>query len=318
MTSAAAVRRRAAVYASLPYGGVLSRSILRRLGIDRHALAREIAADRWSAHGDQTIALHTQKLGVPALWWRAVWEVGCRGAALDGASALAAAGVTGYDVAAVHVSVPDHFSPDPVDGVRVHRVVRVEREVITGRGVPRVAPAFAAIRAAHWASSDRQAALLLVLPIQQGIVSGPQLVAASRAISGRRRRALVPQLVQDISDGARSLGELDFAAMCRRRGLPEPDRQVVRRTAQGRIYLDVRWDVARLVVEIDGSHHGQGLAVISDQLRQNEVSLTRDIVLRISLLGLRLAPDQFLDQVARGLSVPIRPEIRPSGHGTSR
>jgi very-short-patch-repair endonuclease len=111
----------------------------------------------------------------------------------------------------------------------------------------------------------------------------------------------VLQLVQDITDGARSLGELDFALMCRQRGLPEPDRQVVRRTPRGRVYLDVRWRCSRLVVEIDGSHHGQGLTLISDHLRQNEVALTRDIVLRISLLGLRLAQVPFLDQVERAL-----------------
>lgn len=226
-----------------------------------------------------------------------------------------AAGVTGYDSAVVHVSVPDSFSPNRVDGVRVHRVQRVEGEVILNRGVPRVAPALAAVRAAHWAVSDRQAALLLVLPIQQGIVSGPQLVAASRAISGRRRRALVPQLVLDITDGARSLGELDFAIMCRRRGLPEPDRQTLRRTARGNAYLDVEWREHGLVVEIDGSHHALALNALDDQLRQNEVTLTRGRVLRIGLLGLRLTPDAYLDQVAHGLFGPGWSGFRPTGPG---
>ena len=315
MTSAPTLRRRGAVVAAQPFGGVLSRTLLRQRGVDRHAVARETAADRWRAHGAQTIALHTQDLGFPALWWRAVWEVGCLSAALDGASALVAAGVTGYESAVVHVSVPDAFSPARVDGVRVHRVLRVEGEVIEGRGAPRVAPALAAIRAAHWAASDRQAALLLVLPIQQGIVSGPQLAAASRAIRGRRRRALVPQLVRDITDGARSLGELDFATMCRRRGLPEPDRQSLRRTTRGNAYLDVEWRGAGLVVEVDGSQHTAGLALVVDHLRQNEVTLQRGRVLRISLLGLRVSGDAFLDQVARGLSGPGRSEFRPAGPG---
>jgi very-short-patch-repair endonuclease len=154
------------------------------------------------------------------------------------------------------------------------------------------------------------------MPIQQGIVSGPQLVAASRAVSGRRRRALVPKLVQDITDGARSLGELDFAAMCRRRGVPEPERQVLRRTARGRVYLDVEWRESGLIVEIDGSHHREGLAMVSDQLRQNEVTLQRGRVLRIPLLGLRLAPNAYLDQVERGLSGPKGSEMRPPGPGS--
>jgi very-short-patch-repair endonuclease len=209
--------------------------------------------------------------------------------------------VTGYDESVVHVSIPSAINRSGILGVRVHRLRRVDGEVITGRGIPRVAPALAAIRAAHWASSDRQAALILVLPIQQGVVSGPQLQAATTAWVGRRRRSLVPQLVQDITDGARSLGELDFAQMCRQRGLPEPERQVVRRTPRGRIFLDVRWHRSRLVVEIDGSHHGAGLAMVADHLRQNEVALRHEIVLRITLLGLRIAADAFLDQVERAL-----------------
>lgn len=301
MTSTPALRRRAVARAAEPFGGVLSRVMLRQRGVDRHAVSREVKGDRWRTHGNQTVAVHTRPLETPALWWRALWETGARSAVLDGVSALQAAGVSGYEDAGVHVSIPKSLRWRRIKGVRVHRVRRIDGEVISGRGVPRVAPALAAIRAAHWASSDRQAALLLVLPIQQGVVSAAQLRAASLAWVGRRRRALVPMLVQDITDGATSLGELDFATMCRQRGLPEPDRQVVRRTARGRIFLDVRWRQARLVVEIDGSHHGWGLAMVSDHLRQNEVALRRDIVLRITLLGLRVAADDFFDQVERAL-----------------
>ncbi len=271
------------------YGGVLSRRMLRALGVDRHAVAREVAGDRWRVHGHQTVAVHSQPLGAPALWWRAVWETGHRIAALDGVSALLAAGVAGYDESLVHISVPDACTPERSGGVRVHRVDRRPDEVITTRGVPRVAPAIAAIRAAHWAASDRQAALLLALPVQQGVVSGPQLVKAANLVGGRRRRALVLTLVGDIADGARSLGELDFAAMCRRRGLPTPDRQVLRRRSSGRIYLDVGWSEGRLALEIDGSQHYSGLSVMRDNLRQNDVTIAGDRVLRIDLLGLRLA-----------------------------
>ena len=294
-------RRQAAALRAERFGGVLSRELLRGLGVDRHAIQREVDGDRWRCHGSQTVAVHTRSLDPPALWWRAVWETGQRIAVLDGVSALLAAGVTGYDEAVVHVSISSAINRSGILGVRVHRVRRVDGEVITGRGIPRVAPALAAIRAAHWASSDRQAALILVLPVQQGVVSGSQLQTASTVWVGRRRRALVPVLVQDIADGARSLGELDFALLCRQRGLPEPDRQVVRRTPRGRVYLDVRWRRSRLVVEIDGSHHGVGLAMVADHLRQNEVALQREVVLRITLLGLRVAADTFLDQVARSL-----------------
>ena len=37
--------------------------------------------------------------------------------------------------------------------------------------------------------------------------------------------------------------------------------------------------------------------MVADNLRQNEVALSRDVVLRISLTGLRLAGEAFLDQI---------------------
>jgi very-short-patch-repair endonuclease len=188
----------------------------------------------------------------------------------------------------------------------LHHVRRVEREVAHLGGLPCVLPEIAAIRAAHWARTDRQAALLLCLAIQQRLTTGPRLVAAARAVRGRRRRKLVWLLVRDIADGAHSLGELDFARMCREKALPEPDRQVVRRGPKGRIYLDVGWPDLGVAVEIDGSQHRMALAVMDDNVRANEVVIAGETVLRIDLVGLRLEGDLFLDQVARALSGAAR------------
>ena len=101
----------------------------------------------------------------------------------------------------------------------------------------------------------------------------------------------------DLADGAHSLGELDFARLCRERGLPEPSRQVVRRGPRGKVFLDVRWDDLRLVVEIDGSQHTQGLSVSDDNLRANSVAIRGDTVLRIDSVGLRVFERLFMDQI---------------------
>ena len=118
-------------------------------------------------------------------------------------------------------------------------------------------------------------------------------------------------VVKDIALGAQSLGELDFARLCRARGLPAPDRQVVRRGPKGRIYLDVRWRCG-VVVEIDGIQHTWGLAPVLDALRQNGVTLSRDTVLRIPNIGLRLHEDAFMDQVAQALRHARRFEVMRS------
>lgn len=289
-------KRHAAAETSQEHDGVLSRDRLTELDIDAHMVAREIASGRWARHGRQTVSVHTGELSEVARRWRAVWEVGVDVAAVDGVSALQAAGLTGFTDDAVHVSVVHNIRAAGATGVRVHKVIRRVGGELATTGLPRVRSPYAAVRAAHWAVSDRQAALVLAMPVQQRLVTGAQLVDAARAIRGRNRRGLIQILVRDIADGAQSLGELDFAALCRGRGLPEPERQAVRRERGGRVYLDARWDCG-LVVEIDGSGHRAGLAVTDDHLRANAVSIDGDVVLRMDLLGLRLEAEAFMDQV---------------------
>ncbi|QIM20477.1 hypothetical protein G7075_03865 [Phycicoccus sp. HDW14] len=247
------------------------------------------------------MAVHRGPLPAAARPWLAVWEVGHTVAVVDGVSSLVAAGLTGFSEARVHVSVMRNSRCPRVAGVRTHRVRRLPDERHPTDLLPRTRPAVAAVRAAGWAVSDRQAALVLAMAVQQRLVSGQDLLTATRTIRTRGRHPFIRQVVRDIADGAHSLGELDFAAMCRRHGIPEPDRQVVRRGPYGRVYLDVRWDAAGLVVEIDGSGHRMGLAVTSDNLRQNAVTLDRDTVLRFDLLALRLEESTVMAQVRIGL-----------------
>lgn len=284
------------------YGGVLSRRQLADLHYARHDIAREVAAGRWRLHGRQTVALHNGDLGREAQLWRAVWEVGEGVAVVDGVTALQAAGMTGFDDDRVHVSVVHRHDIEPVPGVVIHKVRHRDPSDVTEVGLPRTKPAAAAIRAAHWAVSDRQAALLLVIPVQQRLTTGPLLTQARLRVRGRTRRATIGTLVADIADGAHSLGELDVAAMLRSRGIQTPSRQELRILPRGRAYLDLYWDHAGLVVEIDGSGHRQAMARAIDALRQNELTLSNDRVLRIDLLGLRIDEDAYLDQIRRALA----------------
>ena len=144
---------------------------------------------------------------------------------------------------------------------------------------------------------------MVCMAVQQRLVSSAELVRQADRRQGRTRRAFVDQVVRDVADGAQALGELDFGRLCRQRGLPEPTRQVVRTGPRGRIYLDVWWREHGLVVEVDGAQHRQGLAVTADNLRRNALALEGELVLTVDLVGLRLMPDAFLDQVAAVLAV---------------
>lgn len=291
------LRRAAATRLAEPHGRVVSRALLRDVGVDRQAVRAEVAAGRWRLHGNQTVAIHTQPLEGPATYWRAHWEVGPRIAVIDGASSLVAAGLTGFQPRCMQVSVPHGSDPGRVTGVELHRVRRRVHGEVLATGPPRTTPAVAAVRAAQWAVSDRQAALLLAMPVQQRLLTGAQLLDAAVEVRGRRRRALILRIAKDVADGAHSLGELDFTNRCRARGLPPPTRQAVVRAPRGRVYLDVAWEDVGLVVEIDGAGHRVGLAVSDDNLRQNAVMLSGRAVLRIDLVGMRVAGDAFMDQV---------------------
>jgi very-short-patch-repair endonuclease len=77
---------------------------------------------------------------------------------------------------------------------------------------------------------------------------------------------------------------------------------MLRRDGKKRYYLDLYWERWGLVVEIDGIQHAWAENLVHDALRQNSLTLDGDVVLRIPLLGLRLAPDEFLDQIEEALA----------------
>lgn len=89
--------------------------------------------------------------------------------------------------------------------------------------------------------------------------------------------------------------------MCRERRLPAPTSQALVKMPNGRYYLDLRWAQYRVVVEVDGIQHTWVEEVIGDSLRHNDVTLTGQTVLRLPLVGLRLATDAFFDQIAAAL-----------------
>jgi very-short-patch-repair endonuclease len=281
-------------------GGVVSRSQAYAAGLTRGEVRAQVMARRWQRVWTRSVCLHTGEVTPLGRQWAAVFEGGDR-AMLDGEASLVASGLRHYEVSVLRVSVPRGVKPLRATGLDIRRTRRWSAAERVVTGVPRTRVPVAAVRAAMWAASDKQAALLLTMPVQQGMTTPELIGRALLSVRRDRRRALMHAVVTDLLGGVRSLGELDFARQCRRRGLPEPSRQRVRRGKDGRYYLDVIWDDFGLVVEIDGIHHSWATSVVPDALRQNEVSLGRATVLRLPLLGLRVAADDFFDQVDRGL-----------------
>lgn len=213
-------RRRLARELALASDGVVSRRMLAAAGITRHDVRYQVKGGRWRPYGQQTVAVHNGPLGLAARRWAAVFETGATIAAIDGVTALQHAGLTGYEDDQIHISAVHNHNTDRLSGVTTHKVIRrVSGELRLG-GLPHPCPEVAAIRAAHWARSDRQAALILLMTVQQRLTTPARLAAAQRVVRGRTRRSFIRSVVRDIAFGVQSLGELDFARLCRSRGLP--------------------------------------------------------------------------------------------------
>jgi hypothetical protein len=223
---------------------------------------------------------------------------------IDGESSLVLAGLEHYVCERIRVSVPR--------GARIrHRGstlnIRQTRrwgadDRAAGSGPPRSRNAVAAVRAGLWARSDRQGSLVVTMAVQQGLTTVEDLASELLRIRRDKRRGLLHQLVIDLAGGVRSLGELDVVRGCRSRGLPEPDSQALRRTPSGSYYLDFRWSRWAVVVEVDGIQHAWATRVVGDALRHNSIALSGDTVLRLPVLGLRVCPELFFEQIEEALT----------------
>ena len=282
-------------------GRVLSRPQLYALGVTRWEIRGEVRAHRWQLIGDQSVCMHDTDVTEEGHRWAAVFQGGPR-ACLDGASALIASGLERYQEDSIRVSVPRGAKIRRSRRYDIRQTRRWSAEDVAPSGVPRTRPEVAAIRGALWARTDKQATYLLTLVVQQGLATPQRLGHELLRIRRDKRRGLLHSVVNDLLDGARSLGELDVGRELRRRGLPPPTRQVLRRDRRNRYYLDLYWPEWKLVVEIDGIHHTWAENVVGDALRQNALALAGDTVLRLPLLGLRLTPDDFFAQIGWALA----------------
>ena len=275
---------------------VMARRALLAAGVPRWLIRLELRVGRWSRAGRQAVVLHNAPLTRAARRQVAVLEAGPR-AALDGVSALQAAGVTALTDETVDVIVPKGARRVRRAGVRVHESRRWREEDIIRVGVARTTPAVAGVHAALWAVTDRQAVLFLTLAVQSAGASPLEVHDAVTAVRRHPRRRLLTTVVTDLSDGVRSLGELDVGAAMRGRGLPEPERQAVRRRPSGTQFLDADFPAYDIALEVDGAQHDDPEHRLKDLLRDLGLASEGRTVVRIPLVAWRLDRGAVLDSL---------------------
>jgi hypothetical protein len=192
-------------------------------------------------------------------------------------------------------------------GVRVHESRRFGVEDIAlASGVPRVPNARGAIDAGAWQRWPRFACAMMAAVVQQGLCTPAELEAELEVCGAIRHRRHMRLALLDVTDGARSLGELDIGRMCRRYGFVPPVRQRLRKDPAGRTrYLDCEWDLPNgeiVVLEVDGQHHMDVEHWTADIKRERKIVIGRRWVLRATTVEVRLdAAELAADLAAMGV-----------------
>jgi hypothetical protein len=291
--------------ARLPAGqGVTTAAHLYRCGWSMASVRAQLDAGRWQRAG-RALVLHSGPLHPDELPRIAVLNCGPR-AGLTAFTCAQLRGLRGWERPELHVLVAGgtRIRRPPGVPLRVHWSNDWRGEVVRD-GMHALAPAL--VRAAATFSSARPACGILAAGVQQRLVTPDQLAAAVIAQPRIRHRAALRLALDDIAQGAQALSEIDFGLLCRRNGLPAPVRQAVRVDSAGRRrYLDAEWisrSGRRVVAEIDGALHLTPRRWWDDQLRQNDIVIGGDVLLRFPTVVVRCEERSVAAQLRRALDL---------------
>lgn len=265
-----------------------------RAGVPRWLVKRELRVGRWQRTSSQTVAVHNGPLSREARCWVAVLELGPR-AALAGVTALQLAGVSALTDQELHVIVPRGAKRRALPGVVRHESRRWREDDVLPYALRRTRPAVSAVQAALWAKTQRQAEYFLTLVVNEGLATPVEVALVVATVRRHRFRAPLVDLAADLAGGVRSLGELDVARAMRSRGLPEPERQVLRRRPSGTEYLDADFPAYQVSLEVDGAQHDKPSARARDLVRDIRLAAEGRSVIRIPLEAWRLDESGVLD-----------------------
>lgn len=271
------------------------------------AIAHKLRTGTWRRLLHGVFAVNAGRLGQGQQRWAAVLSAG-EGAILAG---LAAAHAHGLRFTSrrliIDILVPADrrvvAKPLVMDMplVRIHPADLARSDIQRGR--PDLTPmARSIVDAARWALTDEEARQIVAAACQQKRVDPAVVAQMATRLTRVRRRALILETAAYAAGGATTLSEIGFVQLCRRHKLPVPQMQAARKDASGRNrYLDAYFVGYRLHVEIDGAYHREARQWTDDMLRQNEIWLAGDRVLRFPAHLIQTNPDMVVSQVRAAL-----------------
>lgn len=275
--------------------GILSRTQLRALGVDRWGVRNQLASQRWAAVSSTVIATTTGAFTREQLLWAGVLHTD--GPALVGdLTAAEALGLRNWHRDDVTIVVPRGATIGrPIAGIRfveTRRDLPMMRTASRGLPLMRLEPAI--LHFAAYQRSTRTAEGALAAVVQQGLTTPTALLRWVERMAPLRWGGRFRAALREIEGGAHSAAELDVRRMCRQFGLAPPHRQVKRLDAAGRVrYTDCEWRLGEgrtLVLEIDGGFHMEVEYWEDDLARQRALSARNRTVVRCTSRELRDEP----------------------------
>lgn len=299
--------------------GMVARRQLLRFGIDADRVRSQVLARRWVERTPRVISTFTGTLTREQWWWLAVLHAGGR-SLLANLTAAESVGFEGWHRDYVSVMVDDELSFEPVPGVNFFRSRRPFDLLRSPRpGIPRVRVEPAVLLwAAYEAPTLKVEQGVVTSLLQQRLTTGERMIEWIDLLHPLRHAKHFKQTISFTVAGAHSAAEQQVRGMCRRFGMPEPDRQVRRLDRNGRPrWTDAEWrlpDGRVVVLEVDGAFHLDVLQAGADAKRARRLTTPTRVVVRCTAFEITHEPEEVaVDLIALG--VPGRlPGGRVPGH----
>jgi len=281
--------RRVARLAARQYG-VVSRLQLYELGLSADQIETRLRRGRLHRLHRGVYAVGHPRPGGSALSMAAVLACG-PGAALSHRAAASEWCIRPSSSPLMDVTVPGRGGRAKRKGIRLHRARLAPAEVAVRAGISVTTPARTLVDLAD---------VLTRRQLERAFDEAEYLrldCTGLRAVRGRPGYGrLLAVLAEHAAGSTRTRSELEdlFLEACASQGLPRPE---VNTLVQGH-EVDFLWREARLVVELDGrAAHATRRAFEEDRLRDAELTVSGQRVLRVTRRRLETAPQEVAGQI---------------------
>ncbi len=296
-------------------GPVVTRSALRRAGVDGKWIKRRLGEGRWRELLPGTFLVGPAPSEEVAFLWAALAFAGADAVLCRQTALRAWLGPHIARTAVVHVAVPHGRTRRHSPHVAVHQ--RAGCDVFHHDGFPITGlPETLVDLAGHIGANDFRCYAA------EAVHAGLMLPGALRAESHIEPCAMriVREVSEELNAGAISGGECAFWRIVAESGLPLPELNIPASTSGGLFVVDAFWRVLRLAVEVDGrSVHAKQDAFEADLDRQNWLQIDGILIIRFPVSMVFGRPDRvraILEQALRAraaeLDIPWSEVVRAS------